>query len=247
MRRGDTPERYRWQKYPDVVVAPDLRPRAENEPYQAALLVTPGVGKSERVLRTAAGFVGEGSSKRVHVYAPDNTLADELQARAKKLGIKARVHKGRTAEKNGGPQCDPSMHEIAAEVEKAGGSVAQMVCPTCPFLAKCPWQQQRADKAPGLVIMPKNYLTTPGELTVSCDATIIDEEFVLGLASFVRVDLNALTDPRVEGVSREDADYLSMARTRPRQRHRRRVRPPYAVEADHRRYHGRRGRACQTS
>ncbi len=111
------------------------------------------------------------------------------------------------------------MHEIAAEVEKAGGSVAQMVCPTCPFLEKCPWQQQRADNAPGLVIMPKNYLTTPGELTVSCDATIIDEEFVLGLASFVRVDFKALTDPRVEGVSAERCGLSFQGAHPPRQRH----------------------------
>ncbi|BAB50794.1 hypothetical protein [Mesorhizobium japonicum] len=170
-----------------------LEPEGGTPIHHAALLATPGLGKTERTLRAAAAyaehFAGEGG-KRLHVFVPDNTLAAEVEVRARALfpdSVNVRSHRGRTDEVRGEMYCHPDMRAHAGVVEELGGNVADMVCKTCPFKAGCGWVAQRNDKkAPGVVVMPSAYLTQ--NTARNCDMAVIDEAFIQSLDTGVTVD-----------------------------------------------------------
>ncbi|MFU0505853.1 hypothetical protein [Pseudaminobacter sp. NGMCC 1.201702] len=165
-------------------------------PLQAAVLATPGTGKTELMLLAAADFGAALAEKRVHILVPDNTLSRELLERARKIlppEANPRLHRGRmdTVVRDE-PPCHPSMHATVQLVEALGASAAELVCPTCPFAETCEWHAQNRDDAPGVVIMPHAYATLPAG--GRCDAAVIDEDIVLSLHRAVPVLVSRL-DP----------------------------------------------------
>lgn len=159
---------------------------------QSAVLAQVGLGKTEQFLRVAAAHPEDLAVKRVHYFVPDHTLSAELLERAKGHGIEARLYRGRLDERLGPTPCHPTMHRMAEAVEELGASVAEHVCPACPFRETCQWDKQQRDKAPGLIFMPNSYATLPS--AARADATVFDEAFVFGLERHANVRLDRL-DP----------------------------------------------------
>ncbi|GLS33795.1 hypothetical protein SAMN04488498_12381 [Mesorhizobium albiziae] len=163
-------------------------------PFQMAEVVSPGVGKTETMLRVVAEFADMLADKRVLVFTPDNSLTGEMHARAKKIlpeSLNVRFRRGRTDTKLGPAPCHKEMHEKAALIQSKGGSVADMLCPVCPHREGCEWLSYKADKAPGVVILPNNYLVHGGE--DDGDIAVIDESFHQRMTGETTVKLAEMT------------------------------------------------------
>lgn len=160
----------------------------DRTPEQRALIVTPGVGKTETALDFLAGnWEKKFADKRVYFFVPDHTVAAEILERAmKKLPASAqvRVRRGMRDTRGGDSLCHPDMHSMVDYVQDLGGQASELVCPSCPLYETCGWQAQQRNTAPGLIILPHAYLPLPlGHF----DIAIIDEEFVLALERSVSV------------------------------------------------------------
>jgi hypothetical protein len=136
-----------------------------------------GLGKSRRTLKALAGIIEQGA--RVHYYIPVHRLAEEIvDSFAKLTGITARIHRGREREEtmpDGTPMCFEDVRKKADKFGEAGLSVWDHFCKTCTHKGTCGWSRQKADKAPGLIVMPVQYAFE--ESAQQADLQIFDESF----------------------------------------------------------------------
>lgn len=144
-----------------------LKAAAAGGPVVHAIGAELGLGKTEVVLRQIAEMV-DLDQVRVHYYVPQHRLADAVAERFNAMSPEheARIWKGRSRIEEDGtgataldcaPMCFDDVREKADAYQRAGVSVAEHFCPTCPHVGSCGWSRQMEDKGPGLVLLPIQY------------------------------------------------------------------------------------------
>lgn len=183
-------------------LALDEDARADQTPPRLAVAGEAGLGKTDAVLRALAR--PEWKARRVLYLVPSIDLGDELAARAREMGIDARVIRGRSQPVPGRPAgSDERMcakHEIAEGVATLGFNVTETLCSgpgvdgkrvECPFKDACPYFRQLSEsrKGPGLLIGAHQYLPLKMELLKEgdLDLVVIDESFWQSLVRDARV------------------------------------------------------------
>lgn len=181
--------------------APDLN---DNPPPIHAIAGELGLGKTEVALRHIAERVNL-SHERIHYYVPTHKLTADVRDRFNAMlkNGEARIWKGRSrvedgtseTDLDGNPMCFDDVREKADIYERAGISVSEHFCPTCPHFKTCGWSRQMEDKGPGLVLMPVNYAF---ESTAKrANIQIFDETFWPASMRDATVSFGALSIPEI--------------------------------------------------
>ena len=182
------------------------------------LSVTMGVGKTRAVIKSLGEYLKRSRNaqdwwdwqpRKMDLYVPTISLADELLGRAQEEGITAYVERGRAQEYNGKPMC--LKHEAAAEVSALGLPVSEHLCRNddvqCAFYDTCQWRQQRQCEAQhDLRIRTHAYLPLnmksdhPNAPPVfKPDIAAIDEDFLSTVVKHRVVEIGKLLEPRYNG------------------------------------------------
>ncbi len=141
-----------------------------------------GLGKTDRVLGRLAKH--DLMAKRYHYYIPQHRLAEEVEARFIEIvgagaATHARIFRGRNRTlPDGEPMCHDALRPRADAFQKRTGlALGKNFCePVCPHNGQCGWTRQRADDAPGLVILPQHY-AFDRHVAKLADWQIFDESF----------------------------------------------------------------------
>jgi len=175
-------------------------PDLDEAPPIHAIAAELGLGKTEIVLQRIAASV-DLTSTRIQYYVPTHKLSAEVRDRFNAMlpNGEARVWKGRSrvedgegaTDLDGNPMCFDDVREKADMYEKAGISVSEHFCPTCPHLGSCGWSRQMEDKGPGLVLMPVQYAFEAS--AERADIQIFDETFWQAAMRDATVSIGALS------------------------------------------------------
>ncbi|WP_237479231.1 bifunctional DNA primase/polymerase [Lichenibacterium dinghuense] len=154
------------------------------------LKIETGIGKTERAIASVAGAACGGLN--IGYAVPTVRLGEEVAVRFTKLGVDARVYRGRDQPDPERPGDAICLNPIAVRDAREAGArnVMEAVCEVrarsgrpatvCPRHAECGYMRQRAAR-PVVWIVPQALLFRgkPGALG-SLDALVIDESFING-------------------------------------------------------------------
>ena len=132
-----------------------------NPPPVIGLVTDTGTGKTRQwILQVAAGLVTRGM--RPVIAVPRHQLGEEVAGALAKVGIEARVYRGRDADDPLAPGHKMCIEQERVEsIQKALGSVPERACKNrgkqCQFYETCGYQQQQRQR-PQVWIVPHQLL-----------------------------------------------------------------------------------------
>jgi len=139
------------------------------EPRAIAIRATPATGKTHVILDAINRLVD--LTKLTLFYdVPAHKLANELQGRAPPG---TRIQRGRDQPDDDGQTMCLDL-ERAEAVRRTGLNVKTFVCDTCRHWGNCGWSKQSANKSPGLILRPQQYMFQEDS---KADIHIVDEHF----------------------------------------------------------------------
>lgn len=165
----------------------------EGESFALAkqIRATTGLGKTTtllKILSSEKAYKGQ----EIRYYAPDHNQAEEVAAKAKKLGIRTQVIQGRSPNQNSPGFC--ARYKVTKAAAKAGMGVYQSCCQQisskngkverrCPHFESCRYLKQWIDSEPALRILPNNYVFLPepsfgGQSLQKPSLAVVDESVV---------------------------------------------------------------------
>ena len=169
----------------------EYSPDGGKAPLVRAIVCATGIGKSELVRRLVVPELREAlPDQPVVVLAPTLDLCEEAAQKARDLGLKATVIRGRNANQPGGSEEKMCLDlEAAIDAWQAGDDVQSSVCrkkergkpeALCPYFDECPYQRQRAEAVgTDVLYMAHDHLFRPKPTFIATpSALIIDESFL---------------------------------------------------------------------
>ena len=158
---------------------------AKGEAPRDAIAGAVGLGKTTITLEALAQMA---QARTVHYYAPTLELGEEVVTKARRLGLDARLIRGREANKKD-PVRWPSLCEkedVAATLGRMGRNVWESLCrkedeagnvAKCPYFHGCAYVSQFDHLEGRLVVMAHEYLTLPKSLMADPHLVVVDERF----------------------------------------------------------------------
>jgi hypothetical protein len=156
--------------------------------------VPTGAGKSRAAMLAIAR-----SRRPVVLAVPTHALADEHEARMQALGVTVARRRGLLAVvlADGTPAC--SVYARAVALQDAGGSVATMLCPTCPHRQGCPARKREARRR---VVLTVHQLASASLDAAAGDTLLVYDETpaLTETLSLTRADLDAARTMLTSGI-----------------------------------------------
>ena len=201
----------------------------EGDPPQLGIKAAAGLGKTTAMLTS----LPTDPQPEVWVFVPRAALSNELALKAREMGLRAEVVRGREAEVEGARLCQK--HDIAGAVARAGLPVMSSLCHLkkkkktkgqkrgegevieqfCEHFTACRYLQQFRAGRTAVRFFAHEYLKLAENLPKGLpkpDLIVIDEAFSLGMARCSAVGLDRLTAPRGGGMKIErEAEIMDVA------------------------------------